>query len=241
MNSLCRLLRREKQFALKELKLIDCRISPSASEQLLELVSSKCSLQALCLSKAQYSSAGIQHLCTLIQTAKTLTTLDISWCEMPMSSTNSFFPILQAISTNRKLVNLNLSWNNLADIGLNVRNDEEIKTDRMPEASMYPIKCATYLAAFIKYNKQAQHMNLDNCSLTLEMLEIIAAAIRKAPSLQALHLSNNRFIGTGDPAKTMGIIERIRKKIHAKPPFATYVHMPQDKYVNKPQNKHELL
>jgi Ran GTPase-activating protein (RanGAP) involved in mRNA processing and transport len=207
MNSLSRLLRREKQFAIKELKLIDCRMSPSVSEQLLEIISTKCSLQTLCLSKSQYSPAGIQHLCTFIQSAKTLTTLDISWCEMPMGSANSFFQILQALSTNRKLVNLNLSWNNLADIGSNVRNDEEIKTDRLPEPSMYPAQCASFLASFIKYNKQVQHMNLENCSLSLEMMQILAAAIRKSPSLQALHLSNNPFLGSGGTSQTMRMIQ----------------------------------
>jgi hypothetical protein len=41
---LARLLRRDKQFALKELKLIDSKMSPSVSEQLLEVVAQKCSL-----------------------------------------------------------------------------------------------------------------------------------------------------------------------------------------------------
>jgi Leucine-rich repeat (LRR) protein len=126
---------------------------------------------------------------------------------MPMGSTNSFFQILQALSTNRKLVNLNLSWNNLADIGSNVRNDEEIKTDRLPEPSMYPAQCASFLASFIKYNKQVQHMNLENCSLSLEMMQILAAAIRKSPSLQALHLSNNPFLGSGGTSQTMRMIQ----------------------------------
>ena len=118
-----------------------------------------------------------------------------------MGSTNSFFPILQAISTNRKLVSLDLSWNNLADIGRNVRNDAEIPTDRLPEPSLYPAQCAAYLAAFIKYNKHAQHMRLDNCSLTSEMIEILTTAIRKAPALQALHLSNNLFLSSAETSR----------------------------------------
>lgn len=63
-------------------------------------------------------------------------------------------------------MSLDLSWNNLADIGRNVRNDAEIPTDRLPDPAMYPARCASYLAAFIKYNKHAQHIRLDNCSLT---------------------------------------------------------------------------
>lgn len=100
-----------------------------------------------------------------------------------MGTSNSFFPILEAISKNRRLESLDLSWNNLADIGRSVRSDPEVPSDRIPEPSQYPAQCASFLAAFIKYNKHAQHVRLDNCSLTAEMMEILTAAIRKAPAL----------------------------------------------------------
>ena len=54
---------------------------------------------------------------------------------MPMGTSNSFFPILEAISKNRRLESLDLSWNNLADIGRSVRSDPEVPSDRIPEPS----------------------------------------------------------------------------------------------------------
>jgi hypothetical protein len=63
------------------------------------------------------------------------------------------------------------------------------------------------------------------------MVEILTDAVRKAPALQALPLSNNPFISA---TETTSVIEEIRAKIHARSPYPTYVHMPKDKYLNKP-------
>ena len=37
------------------------------------------------------------------------------------------------------------------------------------------------------------------------------------------------------------MIEEIREKIRASKPYPSYVHMPQERVLNKPQSKHELL
>ena len=54
------------------------------------------------------------------------------------------------------------------------------------------------------------------------MLEQLMTSIKKAKSLQSIHLSNNPcFIGK----KALNLVSKIRESIHAKADFNSYVQM----------------
>ena len=66
----------------------------------------------------------------------------------------------------------------------------------------------------IKYNNRLMHVNLDGTGLSRKVIEAIASAMRKAKSLQAIHLSHNPFLlETGAQER----LELMAMKIRAKP------------------------
>lgn len=97
---------------LKELKLTDCKISNFNMEKLLKILSKKCVLEELQIQNAFYNKEAVQYLCDLIDHAKFLKTIDISWCHIKeQQSTKYYIQILTALSENRKLNFINVSWN----------------------------------------------------------------------------------------------------------------------------------
>ena len=139
---------------------------------------------------------------------------------MANSSTNCL-RILQALSRNRRLVDLNLSWNNLSGAGTSVSEAQDAVEARQSAA-------AKYLATFIKRNRRVQHLNLENTGLTRLMVGLIASALRKARSLQSIHLSNNPFLLRG----AREVIEDITHRVRAKPRACALCHGLPDKIVN---------
>ena len=99
--------------------------------------------------------------------------LDVSW--------NSLVPkamkkLLEKIAENRKLENINLSFNQIADH----------KTTEKEE-----LKLAVYTTTAIKRNKKLMHLDLSCTGLSPLIVKEIGNAMRRARSLLSIHLSDN--------------------------------------------------
>ena len=102
----------------------------------------------------------------------------MQWCELGIPM---MLDILECLADNRKLIDINISWNSLA---MQLGEDAEI----------IRIDAANKIARIIKYNKKLKHLDISNTGITLQMFEIIANSLRKAISLLSIHMSNNPFI-----------------------------------------------
>jgi Ran GTPase-activating protein (RanGAP) involved in mRNA processing and transport len=147
-------------------------------------------------------------MCHIVQTARRLTKLDLSWCRM-LSRNSQYLILLEALASNMRLVDLNLSWNTLAGEApkpITSRTNKgspralaQSETERPADAEPgHQELAATFLASIIKRNRRLQHLNLENTGITDTMMKILSSALRRAPSLLSIHLSNNPFlIGKG--------------------------------------------
>ena len=105
---------------------------------------------------------------------------------------------MDALSLNRRLVNLNLEWNNLGSApSLKIVTDPERQKEIQQEEITDPkekkkhdpshvdmkMHIALCLVKIIKYSKKLQHLNLENTGLTQEMARVIVAGLRKSMSL----------------------------------------------------------
>ena len=161
-------------------------------------------------------------MCKLLEDSKQLVNFDISWAEFP---TGMFKDVLQAISKNRRISYANLSWNSMSEAEERPNAQEKPTTKRLSVSSIkfsapvvsFEIEC---ICKFVKYNKNLLHLNLQNMGINEPMLDQLMTSIKKAKSLQSIHLSNNPcFIGK----KAKNIIEKIRENIRAKNEYNSYV------------------
>jgi len=140
-----------------------------------------------------------------------------------MSRNSQYLTLLEALASNMRLIDLNLSWNTLAgeppklitsrtnqsSPGALAKSETERPEDVEPG---HQELAAIFLASLIKRNRRLQHLNLESTGLTDTMMKILSAALRRAPSLLSIHLSNNPFlIGKGAEQ-----IEEMQTSLHAK-------------------------
>lgn len=112
--------------------------------------------------------------------------------------------IAEALSTNRNLQKVNLSWNAVRNMNCIAFDQKEI-TDSEKDT-------ITNLCKFIKYNPKLLHMDLSKTGLSDKMLLFFGPALRRAKSLISLHLS-------GNPGIDRDIIDSLFKRAHCQPKF----------------------
>lgn len=162
--------------------------------------------------------------------------MDISWCYIPkQQSTGYYIKILSSLGRNRKLAYINVSWNNFCGyLPGAYRTEEDLKTTQE--------EIAVLITKIIKYNKKIMHLNLENTGLTRLMMKIIYPSLRKAMSLQSLHLSNNPWLLKllkEEPKFVARLHRTIRAKIN-KRPFVAATGRP-DRKLKLPANNYEML
>lgn len=162
-----------------------------------------------------------------VEESSSLKKFALQWCNL--TSMDGFMPLLECISKNRRLKNVNLSWNNLANQN-RVLKSPELMLD-------YQLKAAQMIVNFFKFNKKLMHFDISNTGLTMPMFQLIAANLKKAMSMVALHLSNNPFI------REISDYQEIIKTLNAKPlvKASEIVFFPEQLQILKPSHKQELF
>lgn len=183
------------------------------------------SIQTLVLQNVQYGKEGVEHLCKLVEESKQMVHFDISWAEFPKGT---FKHVLEALSKNRRLCFANLSWNSLEDErkediqekpSTQKRVAKRLSVSQLKFLDQVGSQEVESICKFIKYNKNLLHLNLENMSINKSMLDQLLASIKRARSLQSIHLSNNPCLAS----KT--VIENISDTIHAKNELNSYIQM----------------
>ena len=107
------LMRTYLKHSLRALHIKNCKISSKTTHDLLfTLNSRKNFIKSLSLVNVNLSNMNCKELCNLIQRARYLIHLDISWNSLRISDMHT---LIEVISENRTLQWLNLSFNQLAD------------------------------------------------------------------------------------------------------------------------------
>ena len=84
--------------------------------------------------------------------------------------------LISVISTNRRLQNLNLSWNILADMQTSEKEQKEL---------------VSLIGSFLKHNKNLIHLDLTCTGLSEFIIRAVGTTLRRAASVLAIHLSGN--------------------------------------------------
>eukprot|EP00347_Sterkiella_histriomuscorum_P008584 403344534 len=157
-------------FQLEELRIAGCKVIPGSVNNILEVLKETCFLKKLSMPKTKLNEYSVDLLVQLIskQSAPNLIELDISWNELCAHSMTS---IIKALSLNDRLQVLNLSWNE-------IREDVDIKP----------------LGQFIRNNPNLIHLDLSKMFSSQQHIKYLIKSIRKAHSLQSVHLSNTPLI-----------------------------------------------
>jgi hypothetical protein len=105
---------RRAPYHLEELKLIDLKVSPIVSHNLLNSLQQKCYLRKLALINVQISQ-NFAQLLTYIEECQYLEFLTLNWCEVNHREVRS---LVQTLSKNQRLREINLEWNVLLEQNL---------------------------------------------------------------------------------------------------------------------------
>lgn len=132
----------------------------------------------------------------MVRSSKHLIELDISYNELKASEMRG---VISALSMNRRLQYINLSWNRIKERKAIIRGAEPTELD------LEEREIIDELGQLIKHNGKLLHLNLTQTALTKPMLMAIAGVMRRAKSLLALHL-------TGNP----GVDDDLKKQMHEK-------------------------
>ena len=99
--------------------------------------------------------------------------MDISWNKLLPAQLKG---MLKVLSMNRKLQNLNLSWNNISDS--QATEDDMIFVGKM-------------IGKIIKHSRTMQHIDLTGTGLGTYIIKEIGNSMRKSRALMCIHLSGN--------------------------------------------------
>ncbi len=154
---------------LKELKLIDCKISSWITKQIVEQLHFKCNLKSIAIVHCNMTDSTFKLLVSALPQAKILRQLDLSWCERNFKDFDSFYKILPSL----QLTHLNLSWNSLFD----------------PKQGKDQLGIKA-LCQLVKQNVLL-HLDLSHTELQDDMMLELIYAMKESESLQAVHLDGN--------------------------------------------------
>ena len=168
-------LNRKPPTMLEELHLINIKSNFVATLELCKYLRRNY-LRKLSLVDVGLNTESILILSQVVKSSKTLISLDISWNTL---KPRQMKPMIEVLSTNRKLHNLNLAWNNVSD-----NNSSE-------EDQMIIIK---QIGKLIKHSRVLLHVDLTSTGLSEIQIKEIGASLRHARSLLNIHLSGNQNI-----------------------------------------------
>ena len=175
---LLKILQRGKPNHLKELRIVDCKITQDVSRAIVEEIFNKCTIERLALEHANLHDTAFATMTKLVEEACDLKLLDLAWCER---NYEDFIPFYSALSGNTCLRSLNLSWNSLFDQKKGLEGDLSQDAD----------SCLTDFCSFLTKNKELVHLDVSNSQLQTEMLKRIVQALSNSSSLMSIHLCGN--------------------------------------------------
>jgi len=192
VQEITNLVRKRQPESLEVLRLSHCKMNWKITKQLLENLKTKSYLRKLELVKANLNEFSIADLGEVVQNARALTHLDLSWNYLPPVH---MLTIVEILSGNRRLQYINLAWNAL------------IAQDADEKDQMYVLEL---LGKMIKHNLKFLHFDLTSTGLTHRIVEELGKQLRRSRSLLSIHLSGNP--GVNDQSS-----RRLRDRVHARP------------------------
>ena len=87
--------------------------------------------------------------------------------------------LMENVKINKKLVNLNVSYNNIMDSSISVEEENHARSQ---------------LIDFLKCDTKLIHLDLSSTNLNENIIMALLPAIKKSKSLQAVHLSGNQGV-----------------------------------------------
>ncbi|KAM9772460.1 NACHT, LRR and PYD domains-containing protein 3-like isoform 5-T5 [Syngnathus typhle] len=166
--------------ALQVLKLRGCNLSKKSCEALASVLSSPCSLRELDLGLNDLGDDGLEALAAgLAKPQCTLQGLGLSCCKLSKKSCEALASVLSSPGSLREL---NLSWNDLCDDGLEAL-----------AAGLAKPQCAL------------QVLGLEWCKLSKKSCEALASVLSSPCSLRELNLGENDLGDDGLEALAAGL------------------------------------
>ncbi|KAM8924020.1 NACHT, LRR and PYD domains-containing protein 12-like [Pelodytes ibericus] len=164
---------RHPDCTLRELRLDNCDLTTSCCEDLLSVIITNRSLTQLDFSQNDLQDSGVKRLCEgLRHPGCTLQELRLKACGLTSSCCED---LLSVIITNRSLMKMDLSRNNLQDLGVK------------------------YLCEGLRHpDCTLQKLMLNNCDLTSSCCEDLLSVIITNRSLTKLDLSENNLQDSGE-------------------------------------------
>lgn len=106
------LLLRPRPNHLQILRLIDCRMPPQVTRELISHIKEHNQLRVLGLVNANISHTSMEDIGIILAESKTIRELDISWNVLKPECYNT---LITSLGENKTLLTLNLSWNRIVD------------------------------------------------------------------------------------------------------------------------------
>ena len=188
---LTQLTKRRLPEQLDTLSLLDCRMAWQTTEKLVKDLNPN-SLRTLCLVNVNLNEFSLGTVYSVVQKHKRLVNLDISSNHLAPRQMRSF---LESVSKNRRLQQLSLGWNSVAD--------QKMSEDQQQKVS-------ALLGNLIKHNKNLIHIDLTACGLTNLMMKELGTHVRRSGSLLGIHL-------TGNPGLTAENTQYLSQRIRCRP------------------------
>ena len=211
---------KRKPHHLEELRIEHCKIDPSITRGLLQVLVENSHLKKLGLVATHLIEDSFVILCKYLEQSSNLIEIDISWNKLKPVS---FIKFLALLAENNKLQYLNLSFNQLLEDqrNLELKKEQEKQKVKMelkhlatmnvyvPQASQSSLSdkdmadtfgdeltpnakhAIENLSKFIKKDPVLIHVDLTNCGLNEKQLWYFGKTLRRSKSLRALHLCGN--------------------------------------------------
>ena len=195
LDGLRLLFEKRVPYHLEELRVSACRITPDVTTDLIQAIMEKGSLKQFELAETVLFEDDIEFIGDFMQRSRELEELVLSGNSMVP---NQMDMLMQVIRHNKKLVQLNISFNNMIEAFSGNNLKRVIETESRVKEQLH---------SFLRGNKKLIHLDLTATNLSEEAILYILPAIKRTKSLQGIHLSGNP--GVTDDVK--GMIRRMLK------------------------------
>ena len=143
---------------MEEIKLIDCKISPSLIVNLMETLSEQSLIKRLALVNVHHTADSFDKVIEYVATSESLEEIDLSWSIVVKGS---WFRFAKMLNENRRLRNLNIGFNQLLEEQSYKLTPEQLK-EGLTEAPLSDknLELLDGFKNFMKYNPYLVHIDL---------------------------------------------------------------------------------
>lgn len=183
IQKLSHLLERGVPNHMLELQIIDCKMSATLIEDLMENLSES-KLKKFALVNVHHSDSSFDKVVEYVHESLYLRDLNLTWSNVRPAL---MLRLLKEIQTNASLHNLSLGFNQLLEEEIESKSlptvmpgidDEEEKADEpLSEFNSEVVNC---FKDFIKYNIYLNHLDLQSAGLNVTAIKFITGLLRKS-------------------------------------------------------------